>query len=612
MRPSSTLPLQRTSLIFLCVVCSISLMVIRLIAVQLVAGSSFREQADANRMYGVRLPKERGLFYDRYGQLLVINVPIFSSVTNPQQLFSSAIRVSREEGLRLLATDSARVMPGFERMYPLGEAAAHIVGYVSPATAEDVEKRHVAVQDVVGRYGLEKVLDEKLQGNAGKDVFEINALGRKMKKVTTIPASSGQEVFTTIDSFLTSVAARALAGKKGSVIIEDANTGDILALVNTPSFDPNVFTLKELDPAKRAIQQEKISGYFSDTSQPFFDRAISGLYPPGSVFKPVTAAAGLQTGVLSLEKTVRDEGVLKVDTYSFGNWYYSQYGRVEGDIALVRALARSNDIYFYKAAEWIGANTLAEFAAFFGFGKSTGSLLPGEQAGFVPTPEKKETERGERWYLGDTYHFGIGQGELLVTPLQVAQMTQTFAKRGSKCQPSLLRRDTTACEDVGVEEKNLIPVVQGMLEACSTTGTAFPFFSWNEQYRDVKSADPYAEVQNGAVACKTGTAEFGGVTELGKRKTHGWFTMIVGTDAVLQNQLQTLSPEEKITSTGILTSPTEFLQHATWLHLIKKHGFPKVITITVLVESDDTAPYKEGSKDAAPVAHEIMQWLAGK
>jgi penicillin-binding protein 2 len=168
-----------------------------------------------------------------------------------------------------------------------------------------------------------------------------------------------------------------------------------------------------------------------------------------------------------------------VDAYCF-NWYYSQYGRVEGDIALVRALARSNDIYFYKAAEWIGANKLAEFATFFGFGKSTDSLLPGEQAGFVPTPEKKETERGERWYLGDTYHFGIGQGELLVTPLQVAQMTQTFAKRGSKCQPSLLRRDTTVCEDVGVEEKNFMPVLQGMLEACSTTGTAFPFFL-NEQ-----------------------------------------------------------------------------------------------------------------------------------
>lgn len=599
-----------TAVVFLAVV-SLCVMVARLVEVQILKGSNFRVQADANRQYSVRLPKQRGLFYDRYGYLLATNIPVFSRVDNPQQLFSAEKRIAREEGLALAATDSARVVPGFERVYPLGLAAAHVVGYVSPATAEDVAKYGLSAKDSVGRYGLERVLDAELQGTAGEDIFEINALGRKMKKLSTKPATTGTDIHTTLDSFLSAVSARALGDKKGSVIIQDALSGEVLALVNTPSFDPNVFTLKYFDQKLEEERQEKLNGYFTDAGLPFFDRAISGEYPPGSVFKLVTALAGLQTGSLTTETKVKDEGRLTIDSYSFGNWYYSQYGRVEGELSLTRALARSNDIYFYKAAEWIGPTALAQFARDFGYGSLTGSILPGEKAGFVPTPEWKETSTGERWYLGNTYHFGIGQGDLLVTPLQVAQVTQALAKRGSKCLPKLVGMDVASCKDVGVSEEHLVPVLSGMIDACSTGGTAFPFFSWNTERRAAGVTNPYEQIDAGVVACKTGTAEFGGVTTDNKRKTHGWFTMIVGTEVLLKEQLAQPVSEEKMKELP-LSSLEDFYDHATWLHKVKEKGFPKTLAITVLVESDETSPYREGSKDAAPVAFEISQWIVGK
>ncbi len=602
---------RQTWIVLFLLTCSVTVMMLRLAAVQLISGKTYREQADANRFYSVRIPKERGVFYDRYGLLLTANVPIFSRIENPHQIFSNQVRVSRKEGLQLLATDSARVQPGLERMYPLASASAHVVGYVSPATAEDLQTRQVAVQDTVGRYGLEKVLDTELQGVAGQEIFEINALGRKMKKMSTIPADAGREQDTSLDGFLQAVAAQALEGKKGSVIIEDTTTGGILALVNAPSFDPNVFTHKELEPEKEAERQEKIRTYLANPDQPFFDRALTGEYPPGSVFKLVTAIAGLQSGALTTKTEVKDEGVLKIDQYSFGNWYYSQYGRVEGSISLVRAIARSNDIYFYKAAEWIGADTLARFARDFGYGSPTGSQLPGERAGFVPTPAWKESLAGDRWYLGNTYHFGIGQGDLLVTPIQVSQMTQTLAQRGNRCQPTLAEKSNPACQNIGVEDKYFVPVIAGMVAVCSSGGTAYPFFSWNEQYAANASPDPYTQVQNGMVACKTGTAEFGGVTELGKRKTHGWFTMFVGTDAFLREQLAAV-PQTPPPVTASLQNAADFTSHEAWLRLVKEQSFPKTIAITVLVESDENQPYAEGSKDAAPVAYKIIQWMAGK
>ncbi len=602
---------HNSSLIIFLGAASVCTMLLRLGEVQLRKGPFFKAQADANRQYSVRLPKQRGLFYDRYGYLLATNVPIFSRVDTPQQIFSTEKRISREEGLSLAATDSGRVVPGFERLYPLGAAAAHVVGYVSPATAEDVADKGLSVKDSVGRYGLERVLDNELQGTAGEDIFEINALGRKMKKLSTTPATAGRDVHTTLDSFLSAVASRALKDKKGSVIVQDALSGEVLVLVNTPSFDPNVFTSKYFDQKTEEERQKKLSTYFTDAGLPFFDRAISGEYPPGSVFKLVTALAGLQSGAVTAETKVKDEGKLTIDTYTFGNWYYSQYGRVEGELALTRALARSNDIYFYKAAEWIGPSVLAQFARDFGYGAVTGSILPGEKAGFVPTPEWKESSTGERWYLGNTYHFGIGQGDLLVTPLQVAQVTQALAKRGSKCLPKLVETDAASCKDIGISEVHLTPVLSGMIDACSSGGTAFPFFPWNMQRKGPAVTDPYEAISMGAVACKTGTAEFGGLTGDNKRKTHAWFTMIVGTEPLLTEQFEQPVSEEKMKELP-LGSLEDFYNHATWLHKVKEKGFPKTLTITVLVESDEDIPYREGSRDAAPVAHEIMEWIAGR
>ena len=204
-------------------------------------------------------------------------------------------------------------------------------------------------------------------------------------------------------------------------------------------------------------------------------RAVTGQYPPGSTFKLMTALSALQNGAITADTSVNDEGTLKIGEFSFGNWYFSQYGRVEGEVKLIKAIQRSNDIYFYKVAEWVGPAKLAAFARLFHFGRPSGIELSGEAGGTIPDPEWKVKTVGEPWYLGDTYHMGIGQGDVLVTPLQLNQMTAAIAYGGVWCKPHLLFQDKVQCEDLGVSPEHLVSVIEGMKAACSPGGTAFPF-----------------------------------------------------------------------------------------------------------------------------------------
>lgn len=607
---------QRSFFVLFFVVALAMLMLTRLVDVQLVRGQQFRDQADNNRFFSIKLPKERGILFDRYGQPLVRNVPTYYRLDHAERVYNTPQLIDRTEALQLMSTASAQVRTEMSRMYPLGAAGAGLLGYVGPVTAEDIEDdRRLSPRDTLGKMGLERTFDERLQGQGGTQKVEITALGTKNRVITETAGVAGEAVQTTIDPYLTKRAFEALGEAKGAVVISNAETGELLTVVSAPSFDPSLLTARYADTSLETARRQQVSELFTDERQLFFNRAFAGAYPPGSVFKLITALAGLESGSFDAETTVLDEGVLKVGEYSYGNWYFSQYGRVEGEVSLVKALSRSNDIYFYKAAEWIGPDKLAEFARAFGLGVKTGIELAGESAGFVPTTAWKEETIGEKWYLGNTYHFGIGQGDVLVTPLQVAQMTQAIAHGGVRCQPTVTEHERYECSSLGSTDQHIDTVLQGMLDACSTGGTAYPFFAWNVQHRKVEL--PVREqLMNAAAACKTGTAEFGGVTELDKRKTHGWFTMVLGTSFLAEQATAAATvSEQNLASrsaelTGLTTEQTAAQEHQEWLELVTTHGFPELVTITVLVESDEAVPYREGSRDAAPVAAAVVKWMS--
>ena len=587
-------------------VASFSLLLARLIDVALVQGQHFFNLAEDNRYFIKKNPAERGIFLDRYHQALVKNERQYFRHLQEDRLYSDKIFLTRDEALSFLASESANLGYELSRVYPYREALSSVLGYLSPVSEEDLQANaQLSLNSRVGSMGLEQFFDHQLQAQASSLKFETNALGQKQRLVAEKPAVYGQNIETALDPYLSQVAYQAMAGKKGAVIIMDASNGELLALVNSPSFDANLFEehyLNNLYHRDRQSSLSKITQYLQDERQVFFNRSLSGTYPPGSVFKLITALAALEEGVIDEKSVVDDQGTLKVGDYAYANWYFTQYGRVEGSVNVQKALARSNDIFFYKAAEWLGPSKLAEYARLFGLGSPTGVQSLQEASGLVPDPVWKENQKGETWYLGNTYHFGIGQGDLLVTPLQVANFTQAIANRGVFCPSSLLPITQQNCRDLLLEQKNLDLVLRGMLDACSTGGTAYPLFTYNQNIaaalaKENAEFDAEEKISRGMIACKTGTAEFGAADARGYRQTHAWITAIVGMDP---NQWSTSELETA-------TDP----QRVAWLNLLKAHGFPKKIVITVLVESDSDKIYSEGSQDAAPVVAQILTWIRG-
>jgi len=270
-------------------------------------------------------------------------------------------------------------------------------------------------------------------------------------------------------------------------------------------------------------------------NQPLLDRAISGTYPPGSTFKLVVAAAGLENKVIDGNFTIEDTGILRINTFSFSNWYFTQYGRTDGQVGVVKGIQRSNDIFFYKLAELVGVDDLSKFAEKFGLGKKLGIDLTGEANGIVPTREWKKKVIGEDWYLGDTYHYGIGQGFLLTTPLQVNAWTQAIANEGTLYRPHLLlNAKPSVLNSKFLSPKNVSLIREGMMEACEPGGVAWPLFDFKVKNANLKidgknileapqattSAD-FADYRKVTIACKTGTAQHGGEATM----PHAWITL---------------------------------------------------------------------------------------
>ncbi|OGV95577.1 hypothetical protein A2W24_06795, partial [Microgenomates group bacterium RBG_16_45_19] len=470
-----------------------TILVARLTQLTVVEGAYQRSAADENRLVGVRLMAPRGVLLDRRGQTLVRNVPFYKRQVPGTTVHEAKFEpLTKDEVIKLaLAGSGERVVSDITREYICGRACASVLGYTGEVTKTELNElgREYALGDSLGKAGLEKVYERRLRGLPGMDIWEVGADGQIVRAIGQTTSQAGQDVQLTLDRGLQDKLYQALAGYKGAVVAQVPQTGEVLALVSTPAFDPN-----------------QIAVSLTEADEPFFNRALGGAYPPGSVFKIVTAVAALESGAINRETLLEDSGEIVIGPYRYGNWLFEQYGRTEGSINLVRAIQRSNDVFFYQAGERTTAEKIAEWARLFGFDSAYELAGFGAVAGTIPDPAWKEKVKGERWFLGNTYHMAIGQGDVLVTPLQINRMMGAIAANGVLC-PVVLAKDEgqgSGCQQLNLAPSTLEIIKEGLTLACQPGGTGVPFFD-----STIK------------VACKTGTAQQGSEAAL----PHAWFTV---------------------------------------------------------------------------------------
>lgn len=479
---------------------------------QIIEGQYYRALANGNRIREVILHSPRGVVFDRHNEPLLVNIPAFrlKSCNETGTECESSV-ISKDQAIEIEARGLAKgqsLEVDAVRQYLFGPVMGHLLGYVSEVTKEELggPKKYL-LGDRIGRGGVEQQFQDSLRGKDGKKLVEVDAMGKGEKTVSVIEPTPGKNLTLAIDLGVQKTAYEAIKNVTGAVVASDPRTGEVIALVSSPSFDPNLFTDLLLSKEER---EAKISALFTGNTQPLFDRVTSGIYPPGSTFKMITATAGLETGGIKPTTTIDDPGILIIGPYKFPNWKFLRDGGTQGVLDVVGAIQKSNDIFFYRTAEWTGLDNLTDWAKKFGLSRPLGIDLPGELGGSVPDAVWRVANSRE-WYLGDTYHLGIGQGELLTTPLQVNFWTSVFANGGNLCQPTVILGNGGKCRSLGIQPKNLTIVRKGMLAACGDGGTAYPLFN----FKDPKN--PNKTIQ---IACKTGTAEFGDP----KNRTHAWLT----------------------------------------------------------------------------------------
>lgn len=428
-----------------------------------------------NRVQVVGVPPTRGLIYDRNGVLLAENVPTYRLVVTPEQVSNMENLLTRiREVVSLRPTDLERFhelrrqRPGFQaiplkfdltekevarfavnryrfpgvevkaqltRRYPLGSTAVHAVGYVGRINQKELaglSSTEYSATSHIGKTGIERYYEKRLHGQAGVKRVETNAMGRTVRVLERDPPVPGDDLYLSLDVRLQKVAEGVLGDESGAIVAIDPQTGELLAMASTPTFDPNLFVNGISREDYRALQQDK--------DKPLFNRALRGQYPPGSTVKPFMALAGLENGTITPEETIYDPGYYSIpgSDYRWRGWKRGGHGAVN----VSEAIAQSCDIYFYDLAYNMGINALHDFLLPFGFGRATGVDLPGELTGLVPSKQWKRRAKGKPWYHGETVIAGIGQGYMLATPLQLAYATATMANRGERLRPHLLRSAT--------------------------------------------------------------------------------------------------------------------------------------------------------------------------
>ncbi|HVT34326.1 MAG TPA: penicillin-binding protein 2, partial [Nevskiaceae bacterium] len=520
------------------------LLVARLINLQVVQHDYYTTRADDNRMRLQPVPPVRGLIYDRHGTLLAQNQPAFVLQVTPEQVddidqtlkdlqpiialtdkdiarFKDRLKKTpRYRGVPLRSNltmeEVARyeinrynfhgvdVTAGLTRNYPMGASSAHVVGYVGGITEEELatlpEKDYEGLTQI-GKIGVEKSHEEQLRGTPGAKIIEANAYGRPLRELDYRLGAPGKNLYLSIDARVQTAAETALGDLTGSIVAVDPRNGEIIAMVSKPGFDPHLFVEGIDVPTYRALAD--------DITRPLFDRTLQGQYPPGSTVKPAMAIAGLEYGVLdpSHREFCRGEYTLPGSSRKYRCW--KRHGH--GSLDMTEGIMKSCDVYFYSLANTLGIDRIHDAMSEFGLGKLTGVDLPLEKGGLVPSREWKRKRRKENWYAGETLSVGIGQGYMIATPLQLAQMAARIAMRGAGYKPHVVH----AMEDA--QDKTFTEVAPEPLPPIKLKNAR----NWDEV---INAMEQVAQSPGGTaykighdapyrIAAKTGTAQVAGMAQ---------------------------------------------------------------------------------------------------
>ena len=579
----------------------LAMVVGRTVAIQATRGAEYSQRAENNRIRTERVPSERGIIYDRRSRPLTMNVPNFTMLLTPIDLprTPQARRdlLARLSGIiatppadienRLKVRSQAQADPvvvadnlthdqavliaieaahtpglslsnGLRREYPEGRTVpslSHVIGYpgrINPREAEILKSRGYGPDDAVGLTGLERTYEQALRGVYGFRRVELDARAELKRSVSEDSGTPGQNLVLAIDLDLQRQAEAALRDglakvnrRRGAVVVIDPRDGAIRALVSWPAYDDNSFA--------QGVKAADLARLNSDPDRPLYPRAVAGQLPAGSTFKLAGGAGAIDSGLVKPTTSFVSSGGLQVGRWFFPDWKAGGHGVTN----LTKAIAESVNTYFYTIGggfgdfAGMGPDMIVSYASRFGMGSKLGIDLPNEQTGLLPTREWKKTAKNEAWYVGDTYNISIGQGGILVTPLQIAAMTSVFANGGTLFQPRVVdtvikangqrqRQEPVVISKQVVSAAAISAVRQGMRAAVT-----------------VGSARSLADVPV-AVAAKTGTAQWHS-----ERLPHAWFTSFAPYD----------QPE---------------------------------LVVTVIIEEGG-----EGSQAAAPVAKSILNWYFG-
>ena len=504
---------------------------------QVLQHEEYRTRSEANRIKPRPVVPARGLIFDRKGKLLADNVPAYRLEVVPEQTgdlkatlagLNELIGLSREElqqfestrkairsfrpvvlKLRLSEEERARlavnrhrfpgvdVVPYLTRRYPNGELFAHVVGYVGRLDADDLEalgdSKYSALTHV-GKSGLERKYEDQLRGEIGYENVEQNVEGRVLRVVDNVPSMPGADLQLSIDADLQRAAVQAFGDRDGAAVAVDPRTGEVLAMVSLPQFNPNLFV--------NGISHADYNALTSNMSRPLFDRNLHGGSPPGSTIKPFMGLAGLESGMRKPGDRILSTGVFRIrgGGRGFGDSHAGGHGWVD----LKESIAQSVNTYYYQLALDMGIDRVDEYMGRYGFGKPTGIDLIGESGGILPSPEYKRTRFQQPWYLGDSVNAGIGQGLWKTTLLQLVQATAAVASDGVRHPLHLVRSTRKGFsapwlsvpqppgDTISTNRGNLTAVKEGMVAVVhGPTGTA----------RGIGINSPYL------IAGKTGTAQ---------------------------------------------------------------------------------------------------------
>ena len=458
---------RRFPILIVFVILTFLILVIRIGYLQLIMSGYFRELSESNRLRSLPIEPYRGLIFDRNGELLAHNVPGFhlsviledlknkeSTIKRVTELIGisekdintrlaarkdtypfAPVRIKENISRKEMAVIEANKLdiPGVvieavsRREYRHGNMASHLLGYVGEITQaqlDNFEDDSVYPGITVGQDGIEKTHDPILRGTAGYKQVEVDAYGHEMNVFGVREPVRGNDIYLAIDVNLQRIAEDALGNESGAVVAIDTTNGDILVMASHPTYDHNLLS--------KRLYAKEWEALVNDPSKPLNNRAIQGVYPPGSVFKIVTAAAAIETGAPAPEDKIFCKGGLQ-----FGRRFYRDWKAAgHGSVALHRAIVESCDVYFYNAGIKLGVDRIADYAFRLGLGAQTGIDLPSEKAGLIPTTSWKLSARGEEWIAGETLSIAIGQGYVLTTPVQLAMLISSVANSGVRYQPN--------------------------------------------------------------------------------------------------------------------------------------------------------------------------------